>query len=130
MKLRIKTIKSLLLLSSLLVLTINPIFAYSQETISHCQSYDLLILSPDKYTDQLNKLKNHKESVGIKTIIVSLTEVYDQMFWKGRDNPEKIKYFIKEAFDTWHISYVLLIGNFQDYLLIIHKKYAKYQMLL
>jgi hypothetical protein len=99
----------------LLILSLNPILVNSQATNSNCQSYNLLILSPDKYINPLNKLKNHKESVGIKTKIASLSQVYDQMFWKGRDNPEKIKYFIKQAYDIWNISYVLLIGDFRDF---------------
>ena len=33
------------------------------------------------------------------------------MFWHGRDNPEKIKYFIKTAIEEWNIDYVLLVGG-------------------
>jgi hypothetical protein len=75
--------------------------------------YDLLIISPKKYFDALQPLVTHKNSVGIKTRVVTLTEVYHQMFWQGRDKPEKIKYFIKTAKEAWGISYVMLVGDFQ-----------------
>ncbi|MCK4416301.1 MAG: hypothetical protein KAU84_04025, partial [Thermoplasmatales archaeon] len=31
----------------------------------------------------------------------------------GKDNPEKIKYFIKNAKENWGIKYVMLVGNFR-----------------
>lgn len=75
--------------------------------------YDLLIISPKKYTDALQPLITHKNAVGIKTRLVTLNEVYHQMFWQGRDKPEKIKYFIKTAKEAWGISYVMLVGDFK-----------------
>jgi hypothetical protein len=40
--------------------------------------------------------------------------VYSQISEQGRDKPEKIKYFIKYAIETWGIEYVLLVGNFRQ----------------
>ena len=37
--------------------------------------------------------------------------VYDQMFWQGRDDAEKMKYFIKAAVENWGVHYVLLVGG-------------------
>ena len=31
---------------------------------------------------------------------------------EGRDKPEQIKYFIKNAKETWNITYVMLVGNY------------------
>ena len=75
--------------------------------------YDLLIIAPKKYTDALQPLIVHKNRVGIKTNLVALNDVYEQMFWHGRDKQEKIKYFIKTAKDEWEITYVMLVGDFQ-----------------
>ena len=75
--------------------------------------YDLIIIAPWKYVNSLQPLVTHKNTVGVKTRIVTLNEVYDQMFWEGRDNAEKIKYFIKTAKEAWGISYVLLVGDFR-----------------
>ena len=33
------------------------------------------------------------------------------MYWHGRDNAEKIKYFIKDSIENWGIKYVLLVGG-------------------
>jgi hypothetical protein len=73
--------------------------------------YDLLIIAPKKYSDVLQPLITHKNRVGIKTHLVTLNQVYDQMFWHGRDKPEKIKYFIKTAIEEWGVRYVLLVGG-------------------
>jgi hypothetical protein len=75
--------------------------------------YDLLIIAPRKYADALQPLITHKNTVGIKTRLVTLSEVYHQMFFYGRDKAEKIKYFIKTAKEEWGITYVLLVGDFK-----------------
>jgi hypothetical protein len=75
--------------------------------------YDLLIIAPKKYVNALEPLVTHKNRVGIKTNLVTLTDVYHQMFWYGRDPQEKIKYFIKTAKDIWGITYVMLVGDFE-----------------
>ena len=63
--------------------------------------YDLLILSPSKFSKILQPLVTHKESIGVKTRLETLNKVYEEMFWYGRDKPEKIKYFIKTAIEKW-----------------------------
>ncbi len=73
--------------------------------------YDLLVISPKEFKNCLLPLVEHKENVGISTKLVTLDRVYDEMFWQGRDKPEKIKYFIKNAIEEWGIKYVLLIGG-------------------
>jgi hypothetical protein len=75
--------------------------------------YDLLIIAQKKYADALQPLIVHKNSIGIKTRLATLNEVYHQMFWQGRDKAEKIKYFIKTAKEEWGITYVILVGDFQ-----------------
>jgi len=73
--------------------------------------YDLLIITPKIFHSDLLPLVNHKNRLGIRTILVDTDTVYDQMFWQGRDEAEKIKYFIKAAIETWGIQYVLLVGG-------------------
>ena len=74
-------------------------------------SYDLLIITPKKFSDYIHPLVNHKNEFGVKTILVNIEDVYEKMFWYGRDDAEKIKYFIKEAIEQWKIKYVLLFGG-------------------
>jgi hypothetical protein len=75
--------------------------------------YNLLILSPSKFSKQLEKLVEHKESHGISTNLVTLDEIYNGDYFpvEGRDDPEKVKYFIKNAIEEWGIKYVLLVGG-------------------
>ena len=71
--------------------------------------YDMVIISPSSFSSELQPLVDHKNSVGIKTILVTLDEIYDSYY--GRDKPEQIKYFIKHALDYWNIKYVLLVAD-------------------
>ncbi len=75
--------------------------------------YDFLVIAPDEWMDELQPLKEHKEQHGIKTIIVGLNEIYSGKYFatQGRDEAEKIKYFIKDAIEEWGIKYVLLVGS-------------------
>jgi len=72
--------------------------------------YDLLIIAPSNFIKHLEPLVEHKNNYGISTILVSMDKVYNEEFW-GRDKPEKIKYFIKDAIESWGIKYVLLVGG-------------------
>ncbi len=73
--------------------------------------YDLLIIAPKKYVDTLHPLVRHKNQVGVRTCLVTLDDVYHQMYQQGRDQAEKVKYFIKNAIEEWGIRYVLLVGG-------------------
>lgn len=84
-----------------------------EDKASSAVVYDLLIIAPTQYIDSLQPLVVHKNNVGIKTKVVTLDDVYHQMFWQGRDEQEKIKYFIKTAKEVWGITYVLFVGDFQ-----------------
>jgi len=76
--------------------------------------YDLLIIAPPIFHFELLPLVHHKNHLGVRTILVTTTQVYQQMFWQGRDHAEKIKYYIKAAIECWGVHYVLLIGGRHD----------------
>ncbi len=77
--------------------------------------YNLLIISYDRYAPLLQRLVTHKNDYGVKTKLVTLQDIYKGNYFEGqgRDNPEKIKYFIKDAKENWGITYVMLVGNFK-----------------
>jgi len=75
--------------------------------------YDLLIITPQKFERHLSALACHKNAFGLKTRVVSIPEIIERMYWKGRDTQEKMKYYIKEAIEQWGVSYVLLVGGIQ-----------------
>jgi len=85
----------------------------ANEIFESASLYDFLIISPDAWLSELEVLKQHKESKGIKTIAVGLNEIYSGKYFAsyGRDDAEKIKYFIKNAIEEWGIKYVMLVGD-------------------
>jgi len=78
--------------------------------------YDLVIIAPSEFSDELQPLVEHKESHNITTKIVTLDEIYGGNYFssQGRDEQEMIKYFIKNAIEQWGIKYVLLVGNSEE----------------
>jgi len=75
---------------------------------------DLVIICPSQFVRPLERLADHKNSLGIRTKIITLNEIYD--FYSGYDRPEQIKYFIKDALEDWGTSYVLLVGGLKSHL--------------
>jgi hypothetical protein len=73
------------------------------------EEYDLVIITPSKFVDALQPLVEHKNEYGMLTTVKTLDEIYSQ--YTGFDEPEQIKYFIKDAFETMGIKYVLLVGG-------------------
>ncbi len=71
--------------------------------------YDLVIITPLIYKQNLTKLVEHKNYYGVKTKLTVLEEIYEN--YTGIDHPEQIKYYIKNAVEQWGIKYVLLIGD-------------------
>ncbi|NIM97229.1 MAG: hypothetical protein GTO24_03805, partial [candidate division Zixibacteria bacterium] len=60
-------------------------------------------------SEELQPLIAHKNSRGVQTVLKTTEEIYAE--YVGRDEPEKIKYFIKDAIETWGVDYVLLVGG-------------------
>ena len=79
-------------------------------------SFNMIIIAPSGYNNALEPFVEHKDSLGIITKFVSLDDIYAGKYFsvQGRDNQEKIKYFIKDAIETWGITYVLFVGNFKQ----------------
>jgi len=76
-------------------------------------TYAFIIIAPEQFTEELAPLLIHKETHGITTKIVTLEEIFTGTYFPsiGRDNPERIKYFIKDAKETWNTTYVMLVGG-------------------
>ena len=69
----------------------------------------MVIIAPEKFSTDLQPLIDHKNSHGMQTILKTTESIYTE--FSGRDQPEKIKYFIKSAIENWNITYVLLVGG-------------------
>ena len=75
--------------------------------------YDLVIIAPENFSSSLEPLVIHKNEIGVPTILKTTESIYNE--YTGRDKPEQIKYFIKDAKETWGITYVLLVGGLKSY---------------
>lgn len=79
---------------------------------TNIQSYQLLIITPDEFTEELSVLLSHKNDMSMDTIMVTLEEITSSPETsQGQDDAEKMKYYIKYAIETYDISYVLLVGG-------------------
>ncbi|MEF8879484.1 MAG: C25 family cysteine peptidase [Candidatus Thermoplasmatota archaeon] len=70
---------------------------------------DLLILSPEEYSENLQPLVEHKEEIGIRTKLATLEEIDGNT--PGIDAAEQVKYYIKESIEDLGVKYVLLVGG-------------------
>lgn len=85
---------------------------YSEPETSILQEkneYELLIITPSKFSKSFQKLANHKEEQNIKTKLITTGEIYET--YSGRDEAEQIKYCIKESIEEYGIKSVLLGGG-------------------
>ncbi len=82
-------------------------------------SYDLVIIAPSTFSTELQRLVNHKNTFGVDTILKTTEDIYAE--YSGIDTPEQIKYFIKDAIETWGIKYVLLVGGLKSIIYANHK---------
>jgi len=83
------------------------------QVLTTADEFDLLIVAPDKFAESLQPLVEHKDSYGVATQVVTLEEVYGGVFFEvqGRDEAERVKYFIKNAVEEWGVRYVMLVGG-------------------
>ncbi|MFE3845503.1 C25 family cysteine peptidase [Thermoplasmatota archaeon] len=82
--------------------------------IIYPDEYDMIIISPPKFLDKLQPLVEHKNQNGIKTILIDeANDISGENYFpsQGRDCAEQMKYFIKNAIESWGIDYVLLVGG-------------------
>jgi len=71
--------------------------------------YDMVIITPQRFADTAQPLATHKTQHGINTFIKTTEDIYKE--YPGRDAPEQIKLFIKDALEQHHIKFVLLFGG-------------------
>lgn len=85
----------------------------SLRDLSLNQGAELIIISPKEFLAEANRLKAHKENLGIaKTTVVNLEEIYNE-FSCGVFDITAIRDFIRYAFLNWNVKplYVLLFGD-------------------
>ena len=88
---------------------INVVYGEPAVPISFPDQYDMVIIAPGMFSEELQPLIDHKNGRGVQTVLKTTEEIYAE--YLGRDEPEKIKYFVKDAIENWGIQYVLLVGG-------------------
>jgi hypothetical protein len=81
-----------------------------QNSNNNPEGYKLLIISPNRFAYPLENLVDHKIKHNMSTKLITLEEIYSEIS-EGRDEAEKIKYYIKNSIESWGIVYVLLVGG-------------------
>ena len=77
-------------------------------------TYDMVVIAPKTFNSSLQPLIAEKNTKGVKTIFKSVEDILIE--YNGTDPPEQVKYFIKYAYDTWNITYVLLVGGLKSHI--------------
>jgi hypothetical protein len=90
------------------------------------KKYDLLIITPRRFRLSLQRLVSHKKRMGVNTTIKTVESINLQYLIKGRDKPERIKYFIRDAEQNWSIKYVLLVGGLKNHLYANDREHQNY----
>jgi hypothetical protein len=80
---------------------------------STVDGYDLVVIAPEAFASELQRLIDHKNTYNMKTFLKTTESIYDE--YVGFDKAEEIKFFIKDAFDTYGITYVMLVGGMDTY---------------
>ena len=102
----------------LLILTLAPslVDAYTEKNnlyTKDLENFDMIIIAPSYYNSTLEDFVEHKNNHNIITKFASLEDIYAGTYFsvQGRNDQEKIKYFIKNAIENWEITYVLFVGS-------------------
>ena len=77
--------------------------------------YDMVIIAPKSFESKLQPLIDFKNTKGLKTTFKSVEDIFNE--YTGADPPEQVKYFIKYAYDTWGIQYVMLVGGLKSHII-------------
>ncbi len=87
---------------------------HTKNTRTPSEQYDLVVIAPEEFSNELQPLITHKNTMGVSTLLKTTEEIFSE--YTGFDKPEQIKYFIKDAKETWNASYFLLVGGLKSYI--------------
>jgi hypothetical protein len=96
---------------------INVEYEKPMQSVLTDEEYTLIVITPSEFADELEDLIDHKNSRDVSTKLVTLNEIYNSIYFpvQGRDDQEKIKYFIKKTIEGWGTSYVLFVGGSNEF---------------
>jgi hypothetical protein len=77
-------------------------------------TYDMVVIAPKSFESKLQPLIDFKNTKGVKTTFKSVEDIMSE--YTGADPPEQVKMFIKYAYDTWNITYAMLVGGLKSHI--------------
>ncbi len=85
--------------------------------VSPSNPYKYIIISPSNYSTEWATFINHKANLGVNVEVFLTSDIYAN--YSGRDNAEKVRNFIIDAYTSWSgtatpLEYVLMGGDFQE----------------
>jgi hypothetical protein len=111
-----KKISPIIIICILLVTVLDANISFGNPSSSNhslsFDNYDMMIIAPEVFSNIIQSLVDHKNSYGVRSILKSTEEIYDE--YEGRDQAEQIKYCIKNSIEQWGINYVMLVGGKEE----------------
>lgn len=100
--------------------TVTIRYTLGSQPLEGPENVDLLILAPQAYIGDLGRLYDHKEDMGLEVKLVSLNDIYNDVYFEKSteysvDNQQIIKYFIYNAIQEWDITYCLIVGGYRTF---------------
>ncbi len=87
-------------------------YAEPKTDVVFANDFDLVVIAPEKFSDEIQPLIVHKTNVGVPAFFKSVEQIYDE--FSGVDEAEQIKYFIKDSIEESGVKYVLLVGGLKS----------------
>ena len=81
----------------------------SLQLSANLSSYDSVIITPSAWLSHAERYAKWRSELGKLTYVKTVEDIYAE--YSGIDNPQKIRNFIKEAYTTWNIEEVILLGD-------------------
>ena len=73
------------------------------------EHYELVIITTKQFSLLVQPLVDHKNNHSVNTFVKTAEDIYHE--YDGRDQAEKIKFFIKSTRETYQTNFILLIGG-------------------
>ncbi len=83
-----------------------------QSSLESGSEAEYLIITVESFVEDLQRLANWKSQKGVSAKIITIKEIKAQ--YSGRDTQERMKECIKDYYENYNTSWVLLAGDDQD----------------